>query len=53
MQKNVIFSGLVQNYCFKGQIGKIQLSTILFSENRPAGPVIDKHWAYFDSSCLL
>ena len=53
-QKNAIFSGSVQNYCcYKGQIGKIQLSTILFSENRPGGLVIDKHWAYFDSSCLL
>ena len=44
MQKNVIFGGMIQNYCcFKGQIGKIQLSTILFSENRPGGLVIDKH----------
>ena len=53
-QKNAIFSGSVQNYCcYKGQIGKIQLSTILFSENRAGGLVTDKHWAYFDSSCLL
>ena len=37
----------------KGQIGKIQLSTILFSGNRPGRLVIDKHWAYSDSSGLL
>ena len=36
-----------------GQIGKIQLSTILFSGNRPGRLVIDKHWAYSDSSGLL
>ena len=54
MQKIAIFRGPVQNYCcYKGQVGKIQLSTILFSENRPGRLVINKHWAYFDSSCLL
>ena len=37
----------------KGQIGKTQLSAIPFSENRRGGLVIDKDWAYFDSSCLL
>ena len=52
--KNVIFGGMIQNYCcFKGQTGKIQLSTILLSENRPGGLVIDKHWAWFDSACLF
>ena len=37
-------------------MGAIQLSKILFSENKPGGLVIDKlFWllAYFDSSCLL
>ena len=54
VQKNTSFSGSVQSYCcYKGQIGKTQVSTILFSENRPGGLVIDKHWPYFDSSCLL
>ena len=37
----------------KSQIGKTQLSAIPFSENRRGGLVIDKDWAYFDSSCLL
>ena len=54
MQKNAIFSRSVQNYCcYNGQIGKIQLSTILFSGNRRGRLVIDKHWADFDSSGLL
>ena len=54
MQKIAIFRGPVQNYCcYKGQVGKIQQSTTLFSENRPGRLVINKHWAYFDSSCLL
>ena len=37
-KKNGIFRGPVQNCCCcKDQIGKMQLSTILFSENRPGG----------------
>ena len=35
-KKIAIFSGSVQNYCcYNGKIGKTQLSTILFSGNRP------------------
>ena len=34
--KKLIFSGSVQNYCcYNGKIGKTQLSTIIFSGNRP------------------
>ena len=42
-RKNAVFGGLVQNdCCYKGQMGAIQLSKILFSENKPGGLVIDK-----------
>ena len=35
-EKNAIFSGLVKNYCcYNGKTGTTQLSTILFSGNRP------------------
>ena len=34
--KKAIFSGLIQNYCcYNGKIDETQLSTVLFSGNRP------------------